>query len=446
MPGQDTHQYTILANVQPFPHSWRIRRRAVSLMKDRSLSTIGAVVDAHLCTGCGVCAHLRPEALEMVDVPRVGRRPLPIAEVTGGVGGDAVRACPGRRLEHSEETLAGAPFGGEWGPVLALWECWSTDPAVRHRGSSGGVVSALAAHAVTSGAAAGALQVQASREDPLRNETVLNRTYEAIVGAAGSRYSPASPCERLDLVEAAEGPCVVVGKPCDIAAVREASRRRPALAERVGLTIGIFCAGTPSTAATEQVIRSLGVDPSAVTRLDYRGEGWPGRFRVVTGAGERVSTTYEESWGALTKHRQWRCLICPDHTGEFADLGVGDPWYRTIRDDEDGRSLVVVRTERGRQAIEAALADGVLDGHVLPLERLPQSQPGLESTRGAVWGRLQTMRLLGLPTPRFRGMPAWRLWWKLSTREKLTSTGGTWRRIRARGLRRPEFDEQDLPR
>lgn len=416
-------------------------------MKDRSLSSIEAVVDAHLCTGCGVCAYLSPDTQAMSDVKRIGRRPLPIVGVTGPTTGAAVAACPGRRLEHQPGALEGAPFDGEWGPVLALYECWSTDPDVRHRGSSGGVVSAISAYMVTSGAAVGALQIQASRENPLRNETVLNTTYETIVGAAGSRYAPASPCERLDLVEHAAGPCVVVGKPCDIAATRRAAELRPELAEKVGLTIGIFCAGTPSSAATEKLIRDLDVDPAAVTQVDYRGEGWPGRFRVRTSEGLAGSFSYAEAWGGtLTKNRQWRCLICPDHTGEFADLAIGDPWYRDVTDDEPGRSLVVVRTERGRDALRAAITDGALDGEELPLSRLPESQPNLESTRGAVWGRVLTMRLLGLPTPRFLNMPAFRLWWKLPLRGKLTSTAGTWRRMRARGLWRPELETKGEPR
>lgn len=414
-------------------------------MTAKRLSTIGSVVDAHLCTGCGACAHVRPDALTMTDIPRVGRRPLPVAGGDQEVSGAAVAVCPGRRLEHADGALDGAPFGGEWGPVLALYECWSTDPELRHRGSSGGVVSAVAAHALTSGAAVGVLQVRASTDDPLRNETVLNRTCEQVVSSAGSRYAPASPCERLDLVEEADGPCVVVGKPCDIAAVRAVAERRPAFADRLALTIGIFCAGTPSTAGTEHVIRSLGVEPGDVERVDYRGEGWPGRFRVRTRDGRQVSTTYAESWGALTGHRQWRCLICPDHTGEFADLGIGDPWYRRPRDGEAGRSLVVVRTEAGRRALLAALSDGALEGVKLPMARLPQSQPGLETTRGAVWGRLLTMRVLGLPTPDYRGLPALRLWWGLSLRDKITSTVGTVRRVRARWLWGPEFTAKDLP-
>ena len=415
-------------------------------MIGRTPTSIEDVARSRLCTGCGVCAYLEPGRLRMVDVEHVGRRPLPIVGVTGPTAGPALDACPGRELGHPDGVLDDAPFRGEWGPVLDLYECWAGDEALRHRGSSGGVVSALAAHAVESGLAAGALQVRASRTDPLRNETVLNRTREEIVTAAGSRYSPASPCERLDLVEQAEGPCVVVGKPCDVAGTASAAAARPALAEKVAVTIGIFCAGTPSTRATRDVVRGLGVDPGSVTRLDYRGEGWPGEFRVETTDGRRASTSYADSWGRLTKQRQWRCLICPDHTGEFADLSVGDPWYRPVTADEPGRSLVVVRTERGRRLLASALASGALAGGRLPLDRLPESQPSLESTRGAVWGRVQSMRLMGMAVPRFRGMPSLRLWWKLPWRAKLTSTLGTARRIHARRLRRAEFDPSEVAR
>src|SRR5699024_1376994 len=157
-----------------------------------------------------------------------------------------------------------------------------------------------------------------------------------------------------------------------------AARARPALRNHLALTIAIFCAGTPSTVASEEVIRRLDLNPRDITSLDYRGAGWPGRFRVRSANGAAASMSYEESWGGtLTKHRQWRCLICPDHTGEFADLSVGDAWYRPVAAGEPGRSLVVVRTARGKAALAAALADGAIEGYELPLDRLPESQPGL---------------------------------------------------------------------
>lgn len=413
--------------------------------RPRGLDTITDVVDAHLCCGCGVCAYLEPEQFEMREVPGIGRRPLPLVAVSGRDTPEAVASCPGRRLAHPPEVIEQAPFEGAWGPVLGVYECWATDEELRYRGSSGGVVSALAAHAVESGSAAGALQVRARQDAPLLNETVLNRTRDEIVNAAGSRYAPASPCERLDLVEQAEGPCIVVGKPCDIAATRVAVGLRPALAEKVALTIGIFCAGTPSTRATEQVISSLGLDPAATARVDYRGEGWPGSFRVETSDGRRGETTYAEAWGGtLAKHRQWRCQICPDHTGEFADLSVGDPWYREIAEGEAGRSLVVVRTARGQSALDRALADGALEGGPIEVQRLRDAQPHLEMARGAVWARVLTMRLAGLRAPWYENLPSKHLWWALPFKRKRSSVLGTLKRIVVRGLRKPERGREAL--
>lgn len=408
-------------------------------------TTISDVVDRHLCTGCGVCAFLEPESFRMTDIPSAGRRPLPVASVNSGAGSPGIAACPGRALTHPHGSLDGAPFGGAWGQVLALYECWATDPNIRHRGSSGGVVTALAAHAVTSGSAVGVLQVQASTHEPLVNETVLNRTYDAIVAAAGSRYSPASPCERLDLVTDADGPCVVVGKPCDIAATKSAATLREDLAKNLALTIGIFCAGTPSTHGTMETLKLLDVAPSDVARLDYRGEGWPGEFRVRTRAGDERSMSYRASWGGpLQKNRQWRCMICPDHTGEFADLSVGDPWYRPVEAGEPGRSLVIVRTIAGHGALLRALADGALEGNLIPLARLRDSQPHLEATRGAVWARIIALRLAAVKVPKYRGFPSVRLWWQLPVRQKVSSFIGTWRRVSVRHLRKPEFSRADV--
>lgn len=408
-------------------------------MSRGQVRSIEEVVAARLCSGCGTCAYLSPDRLTMSDVPRAGRRPLPVTPLAPPAGGDVLAACPGHRLAHPEGALEGAPLRGEWGPVLAVYECWATDPLVRHRGSSGGVVTAIASHAIRSGRAVGSLQVRARRDDPTRNETVLNRTPEEVVASTGSRYAPASPCERLDLVENAGGPVVVVGKPCDIAGVRAAEELVEPLRRNVALTIGIFCAGTPTTAGTLEVLRRLGVAPEDARRVDYRGEGWPGRFRVVTRSGETRSCSYEESWGTtLQKHRQWRCMICPDHTGEFADLAVGDPWYRPPSEEQDGRSLVVVRSEAGRAALLRAMADGAVQGHEVPPERLRQAQPNLERTRGAVRGRVLAMRLAGMPVPRYRGLPSARLWWSLTPRAKVSSVVGTWRRIRRRRLREPE--------
>ncbi|AVT31534.1 coenzyme F420 hydrogenase [Plantactinospora sp. BC1] len=423
--------------------------------------TVHDVAAGKLCTGCGVCAYLAPDEVRMVDVLDHGRRPLPITPVgaaarpaaAGGGAAAALDCCPGVRLEHD----SGRPAPGEiaelraaWGPVRAIWEGYAADPAIRYAGSSGGVATALAGYCLTGEEMAGVLHIGARADVPYLNETRLSRTPAELLGNAGSRYAPASPCDRLDLVESADGPCVFVGKPCDVAAVRMARRVRPELDRKLGLTIAIFCAGTPTTRGTLEMLDRLGVpDPTRLESVHYRGAGWPGsaRARLTDDPpDERRELSYAESWGdILQKHRQWRCYLCADHTGEFADVAVGDPWYRPTGDDP-GQSLVLARTERGVRLVEAAVAAGALVLTPVTADILPASQPNLLRARGAVWGRLRTLRAAGLMTPRLRHLPMAGIWWRhLSTVEKLRSTLGTLRRIGRKRLREPAVLEAYRP-
>lgn len=404
---------------------------------------IADVAAKHLCLGCGTCASVQPEAVRMVDDLRQGRRPLVLHVEGRPVSTDAaLAACPGVRLEHDRRR----PSRGEipelfdaWGPVLEVWEGWASDPEIRFRGSSGGAATALALHAVEAGGMHGVLHIRAREDVPYLNETVLSTSRAQLVAATGSRYAPASPCDRLDLVENAPAPSVLIGKPCDVEGAAKARAMRPALDQKLGATIAMFCAGTPSTDATLQMARQLGVtDPASIREVRYRGNGWPGMAEVAVHGeadGQR-QMTYAQSWGdILQRHRQWRCYVCPDHTGEFADIAVGDPWYTPPVPGDPGRSLVLVRTERGRQLVRAALDAGALELDRVEAHLLPDSQPHLLKTRGAIWGRMAVTRLLGVATPRYRRMPTFRHWWReLTVKEKGQSLAGTARRVRRKRL------------
>jgi coenzyme F420 hydrogenase subunit beta len=316
--------------------------------------------------------------------------------------------------------------------VRRLWEGHSTDEEIRFRGSSGGAITALALYGLEAGGLEGVLHTAASTEDPIRNETVMSRSRDELLRTAGSRYSPASPCERLDLIEQSAGQSMFIGKPCDVTAVNNICRIRPGLAEKVGLTVALFCAGTPSTNGTKKILEEMGLDPA--TRLEsfhYRGQGWPGRATAVPTSGDSRSLSYEESWGAiLTRHVQWRCRLCADHTGEFADVAVGDPWYRPPQDGEPGRSLIVARTRRGEEFVRAAIQGGFLSAEEREPQILVASQPNLLKTRGAVWGRRLGCRLTGAGVPQYARLPTFPFWLsELSFGEKVRSILGTIRRI-----------------
>lgn len=399
--------------------------------------SIEDVCSRQLCTGCGVCASIEPGRFQMGDAYEYGRRPL-LAEQPLPATGEALSVCPGVALTHSfdrnDSSLVQELVDG-WGPVREVWEGYAASSDIRHAGSSGGAATALSLFCIEKGGMEGVLHTAADPVTPYLNQTVYSSDRQSLLANTGSRYAPASPADSLDEIEQRKGKSVFIGKPCDAAAVQSARAIRPQLDQKLGLVIAFFCAGTPSTRGTLELLKKAGVgDPAGVRSLRYRGKGWPGMWTVhwddELGKSHSGEMTYADSWHFLQKYRQWRCYICPDHTGEFADIAVGDPWYRKVVPGEAGKSLIVARTQRGVEILRAAADAGYLVLETSDPSLLPRSQPNLLSTRGGLWGRLMVLRLFGAAVPQFAGFKLFQYWVsELTIKEKLRSFTGTAKRV-----------------
>jgi coenzyme F420 hydrogenase subunit beta len=401
------------------------------------------VRDWRLCLGCGACAYICPDQkVHLVDYAAEGIRPA----VNASDCGDCrlcLDVCPAvqsdfQRAGFESSDGFNAAFTKQWGPVLALWEGHATDPEIRFKGSSGGALTALSAYCVEMLGFHGVLHIGQDPDDAIRNCTRLSRTRKELVAATGSRYSPASVGNGLGLVEDAPSPCAIIGKPAEIAAVRNARGLRPELDQKVGLTMSFFCAESPATQGTENLLKQMGVETSVLRDLRYRGLGWPGHFAPTCDGdtGPRQKMTYRHSWTFLQAYRPWSVQLWPDGSGELADISCGDPWYEEPDGKNPGFSLVVARTKRGREIIEGAIAAGYLT--LTPAEswKLAKSQSGLAQKKGAVWGRRLALRLCGLPVTRLAGLDLWSCWRQLSVPEQIRSVLGSVRRIFARKLYR----------
>ena len=362
--------------------------------------TLNTIVGHRLCMGCGGCEYIcGAGAVELRNFIDEGIRPVVDASRCTDCG-ECVEVCPGWNLEHDrrqwpEGTLAA--LAPAWGPVLQLWEGHAADPEIRFRGGSGGVATALGVYGLECRGMRGVLHVAMDPERPHLNRTLLSTSRDELLAGAGSRYAPAAVAAELKAIERANGECAMIAKPCDIAAARKAARMRPELARNLGLTVAVFCGGTPSTRGTLALLKELGVDdPEEIASLRYRGHGWPGATGVNlrTDPQGRLEMTYHQAWDQiLTRYKPLRCHMCPDGTGEFADIACGDPWYRPAVAGDPGSTLIVVRTEVGR----AILADAIDRGVIVAVRRdariLPDSQAGLFRRRRSRLAQAHRSRL-----------------------------------------------------
>lgn len=405
-------------------------------MQNRKLRTTSDVASWRLCAGCGACFWAcRQNAIILVDRPDQGIRP--VTDISKcQLCGDCVKVCPGMEVSHGDFCEGIIPeLSTAWGPILEIWEGYATDPEIRYKGSSGGAATALALYCVEKEQMGGVLQTAENPEKPCQNIAVLSRNRVDLLACTGSRYLPAAPCAKLEAIKSAESACAFVGKPCDVAALRKSQAYDPALNTKIGVTIGVFCAGTPSTRGTHILLEALGVRPDDVRELRYRGLGWPGLTTVKLSNPRQAerSMTYEESWGnVLSRHVQFRCRLCPDSTAEFADIACGDPWHRPREPSDPGQSLILVRTQRGRRILGGAIGEGYLVLHRVQPSVLAQSQKPLYNKRCHLWGRLLAMRMMLVPVPHFAGFSLLSNWRRLPWVAKLRSVGGTFRRIIAR--------------
>jgi coenzyme F420 hydrogenase subunit beta len=307
-----------------------------------------------MCTGCSLCWDF---------CPRGGLRyealwpPSTAAESSGEPGdrdgaGERTPIDAVVRADSSDPywKITGGPPGDGLGAVM---DAYSVRAGARaDDAQDGGVVTALLVAALAGGDIDGALVTRPSDDpdEPWKGVAHLATTAKEIVDAAGSYYNQTMALAELDLSRydlPARPRIAVVGTPCEIQGIRAMQARRwPTGAHRIDavvLTIALLC--TKSFDYQGLMLKLLhedrGIDLERVSKVDVIR----GRMIVEYRDGElAVDEPIKNFHGAALKG----CDECADFLGRSADLSVGSVGAM------DGWSSVLVRTERGRIALDNA--------------------------------------------------------------------------------------------
>ena len=400
---------------------------------------LNAVLRGKLCSGCGLCAGIAPEAVALELAPPGFLRPRQTGPLTEQQERAIAGSCPGLTVARWDRE-PGARIDPAWGPYHRIETGHATDEAVRFVGSSGGMLTALAQFALREELVDAVITVKAGGSDrPLANPIQVIDDPEALLAAAGSRYAPSSPLATVAELLDDDRRFLFIGKPCDVSALRQLAGFDARVAGRFPFALSFFCGGVPSIAGSERVIEAMGFAPGEIGAFRYRGNGWPGKARAETRDGRSAEMDYETCWGGyLSKHVQFRCKICPDAVGGAADIACADAWFGGETgypefEDREGRSLVLVRSQAGARLLDAALARGVVACEPSSVAEIDLMQPSQRKRKTLVAARTAALTATLKPRPRFRGVAVRKAASSAPVRDQLRNfLGTTWRIVKGR--------------
>ncbi len=318
------------------------------------------VVENDLCTGCGLCQSAFKENKISIVINKAGFfRPTINRYLLKEENEIFSKFCPGLIVKKDKEISLSKKTDVLWGHIFSCLIGRSTDHKIIKEASSGGAISSLLSFLLETNKVEAIIHIGISKVNPYLNEIKISTNREQIIECAGSRYSPSAPLTNILNNIKHYKSYAFVGKPCDIAALRQYSQYNDQIKEKIKYYISFFCAGIPSLNATKDIINAMDISLDTIKRVDYRKDGWPGYFKVTDSEDQMHKLSYSLTWMKLLGPRiQFRCKVCADGIGHLADIVCADAWedydekgFPTFK-DALGQSLIISRTEAGESILE----------------------------------------------------------------------------------------------
>ncbi len=424
-----------------------VRRLLGSLSPSEQIEKI---VEQGMCIGCGACQSIAgSEYIEMQLVNGSDLVAVPKKELSSSTVDQILSVCPGTKVEGLPEPLVekDSTYDEVWGIWRQMTMAHAQDESTRHRGSTGGLLTALALFLLEAKSVNFILHARASSTHPAFGEATISRTSDEVKLAAGSRYGPTPTLidivHILEQCERTKETFALIGTPCDITTMRNLAQIDSRVDRFCRYQLTMVCGGFMDTAGLRNVLDQKGVDIDKIHKMRYRGFGCPGPARIEMEDGIVHEIDYLDFWGE--DDSAWnlphRCKICPDGIGDSADIAAADSWdggapSRLSLSDDPGSNSTIIRTLKGEELFKAAVKAGYIcqEGSLIPRD-MDRFQPHQVRKKGAVWARFVGMRSANSVVPDVRGLRLKPLARRNPIKLNLQEARGAKKRVKEKGCK-----------
>lgn len=319
----------------------------------------------------------------------------------------ANQICPGMGydIKSDAEVLFSqeAKYSIPLGYVHSLCATHSVSQEVLANASSGGIITQLLVYLIEKKIVdyVSVTQFFCDKEG-VHTRTFLTNKKEEILKAQGSKYCPVNFDGLLEELHTREGRVAVMATPCVIAGLRAIEQQPDYLKAEIKLHIANFCGGYKSFRNIRRLAEIHKVDYHNLRDFRFRGEGQPGSLRFVEKSGKTASTPYPLYVGLNGYSKMLRCHLCPDATGELADIACGDAWIPRFKNDPATWSMVICRNKVTADIMEQMAKEGLIVTERVTHEEVEQSQrQNLASKKTRQLARMKLYARLGYAIPNF---------------------------------------------
>ncbi|HEX3810934.1 MAG TPA: Coenzyme F420 hydrogenase/dehydrogenase, beta subunit C-terminal domain [Rhizomicrobium sp.] len=378
------------------------------------------VIDGGYCIGCGACAAMEHEKIEL---PRSSSGMFtPLLHASDRELDDAERVCPFASSGKDEDVLGQELFANapHWSPYLGHYReilaGYVAEGDYRNAGSSGGMGTWLLTEALREGFVDHVICVRSleGEGDSSLFGYVISEDVEDTKAGSKSRYYPIEMSQIIAKVRDTPGRYAFVGIPCFLKALRNICAIDPVVRERVIFFVGLFCGHLKTGDFAASLAWQLGIPPKELAGVDFRQKlsdrsADSYGFSAIDTSGREVAAPmaqlFGREWG-LGLFKPHACEFCDDVVGEVADVSVGDAWLPRFVGDPKGTNILIVRSEIAARLIANARNRGRLDMHPLSAEDAYRSQEGgFNHRRGGLSFRMWLKDTEGKWRPKKRVKP-----------------------------------------
>lgn len=309
------------------------------------------LVEHDRCTGCGACAFVCPKnCIKMVE-DSIGR-------ILPKIDGEKCVEC--KRCIKTCPIISPVDFHE---PTKA-YAAWSSDKEERRTSASGGIAAEIYKSALDNGyKIAGAVQ-----QEDFSVKHQLSNSIDLVAKFKNSKYVFSSALELYGQLKESirnEEKVVVIGLPCQIAAIRKIFKDNKNI-----VLVDVVCHGTTPTSYLNQHIHMLEkATGHKSTRMSFRDPDtytYTFTFTLYDAEGERFykrevngNDTYQFGYHRMVSYRE-NCYHCPFACGQrISDITLSD--YKGLGRlapcayDNKKVSSILVNTEKGDYIVSALI-------------------------------------------------------------------------------------------